>query len=35
LLIGSAWQAEFLDVVGDLPKLMNWKNLRIPFTDGL
>lgn len=31
---GGAWQAEYMTAVdGDLEKLLNWKNLRISFTD--
>jgi hypothetical protein len=31
---GTAWQADFLATVdGDLTKLLNWKNLRVPFTE--
>ena len=32
---GTAWQADYLKIVdGDVPTLLNWKNLRIPFTEG-
>jgi hypothetical protein len=31
---GSVWKQEFLGIVDkDLDKLLNWKNLRIPFTE--
>lgn len=33
---GAAWQAEYMRVAdADLEKLLNWKNLRISFTDYL
>ena len=31
---GSVWKQDFLQIVdNDLDKLLNWKNLRVPFTD--
>jgi hypothetical protein len=31
---GSVWKQEFLGIVDtDLDKLLNWKNLKIPFTE--